>query len=121
MSRPERVDRTYIVILACGHWFRESRPGLLKAPVDGEKRICAATGHYPRRTTAVYLAEVDSVRELAPALDLYPGSDREDAFRDWLGSRKIPATLGGMQQELAEAWKAALASVTPSDLEEAPL
>ena len=50
----------HIVLLACGHWFRESTAEDIRwRPVDGEERACGNPEHYPRKYPAVYLADVD--------------------------------------------------------------
>ena len=52
MSHPHRR----IVLLACGHWFRETRSGNDTHPVDGEERRCA---RHETKAPAVYMADVD--------------------------------------------------------------
>ena len=48
----------HIVLLGCGHWFRESaREDIRWHPVDGEERACSQPEHYPRKFPAVYLAD----------------------------------------------------------------
>jgi hypothetical protein len=47
---------THIVLLSCGHWFRE-RAGEGVRLADGEERACSRHGHQEYR--AVYLADVD--------------------------------------------------------------
>lgn len=48
-----------VAILACGHWFRESRPVGLAEPVNGEMRACAHPDHYPMEFAAVYIRDLD--------------------------------------------------------------
>jgi hypothetical protein len=47
----------WIVLLACGHWFRETRNDTDTYPVDGEERRC--TPCRSRRFPVVYMAAVD--------------------------------------------------------------
>jgi hypothetical protein len=46
-----------IVLLGCGHWFREGRPEGMAPGVDGELRVCGQFDHYPRDYPARYLPE----------------------------------------------------------------
>ena len=49
-----------IVLLSCGHWFRERTQADIRwNPVDGEDRVCGHPEHYPRKFPAVYLADMD--------------------------------------------------------------
>ena len=49
-----------IVLLACGHWYREGRNDAIDVhPVDGEERACGHPEHRPRKFPAVYMAEID--------------------------------------------------------------
>jgi len=48
-----------IVLLGCGHWFRESRPANLANPKQGELRACGHPEHYPRQYPATYVVEVE--------------------------------------------------------------
>jgi hypothetical protein len=48
-----------IVLLACGHWFRERRGNHTPHPVDGEERRCPQLGCHGRIYRAVYIADFD--------------------------------------------------------------
>jgi hypothetical protein len=47
-----------IVLLACGHWFREHRGNHADYPVDGEERRCPSRSCGDRKYPALYLADM---------------------------------------------------------------
>jgi len=46
-----------IVLLGCGHWFRESRPEGLAPEANGELRTCGHDDHYPNQYLAEYVKD----------------------------------------------------------------
>lgn len=47
-----------IVLLDCGHWFREKRPATMVKPRQGELRACGHPEHYPNQYPATYVVKV---------------------------------------------------------------
>lgn len=106
----------YLVLLRCGHWYRESRPRNIAQPTQGEYRVCAVIAHYPEKFEAFYLHmqpkivtqwfdDGDRGRQVPPG-------DWEEAFNAWLNS--IDDVVQNEEIGLCkQAWKAALASILP--------
>lgn len=46
-----------IVLLECGHWFREHRPAKAAKPRQGELRACGHPEHYPNQYPATYVVK----------------------------------------------------------------
>jgi hypothetical protein len=55
-----------IVLLSCGHWFRETTDGEL--PPDEVQRACGHPEHYPRTYPSVALPDLEQhqLRSLIP-------------------------------------------------------
>lgn len=107
------MSSCYLVIMRCGHWFRESRPELMAPPEDGEERVCADLRHYPDKYPALYLPDPgeEKIAELLSLPVKTTKVDWQTPFSEWLTSRAIPVTLDQVKRELGLAWQAALETV----------
>jgi hypothetical protein len=48
-----------IVLLTCGHWFREKRPPGMVNTTQGELRACGHPEHYPNQYPATYVVKAE--------------------------------------------------------------
>jgi hypothetical protein len=52
------MSSNWYILLACGHWFAETRPE--KYDIDPQqKRVCGVPGHFPQPYDAVYVSAED--------------------------------------------------------------
>lgn len=109
----------YLVLLRCGHWYRESRSDDRPPPVQGEFRVCGVIAHYPQRYEAFYLQMQPRIISLWFGEGDYGrittgGSpDWETPFNRWFAKRYPTGISVVAKHHHAETWKAAIASTLP--------
>lgn len=51
----------HIVLMSCGHWFREPASVDTIWPSPGKPRVCGHPEHYPDQYPAIYLDGIDLI------------------------------------------------------------